>query len=187
MINQVAEMLKRLKRVIFGNDEPPKQLPIKEEECIVVGEEISAYEIKGDKEIPLPESNIVSKLKVKRREPLLDREDTDGEKDKKEEVKTESKVVIQKILPTILTVRMKSPHDFENLKKIIDHDVIIINHEEISLEAFEKEFLDFKRYMETLNYSLWRVDDNVILIARADVDIDRYRSETVVESVKNNK
>ena len=111
---------------------------------------------------------------------------TEEEKDKEEEVKTETKVVIQKILPKVLTVRMKSPHEFETLKKIIDHDVIIINHEDIALEAFEKIFLDFKRYMETLNYSLWKVDDNVILIVRSDIDIDRYRSETVVESVKDN-
>ncbi|HID47352.1 MAG TPA: hypothetical protein EYP47_01425 [Methanococcaceae archaeon] len=178
-------MLKRLKRFILGNDDPPKQLPIKEE-YVVIGEEASAYEIKGDEEIPLPESKIVSKLKLKRREPPLDGEDKpEGEIIKKEE-KSESKVVIQKILPKILTVRMKSPHDFENLKKIIDHDVIIINHEDISLEAFEKEFLDFKKYVETLNYSLWRVDDNVILIVRSDVDIDRYKSETVVEGIGSN-
>ena len=186
MMDQVAEMLKKLKRAIFGNDEPPTQLPIKEE-YIVIGEEASAYEIKEGEEIPLPESKIVSKLKVRRREPIVEGEDTtEEEKDKEEEVKTETKVVIQKILPKVLTVRMKSPHEFETLKKIIDHDVIIINHEDIALEAFEKIFLDFKRYMETLNYSLWKVDDNVILIVRSDIDIDRYRSETVVESVKDN-
>jgi len=185
MMNQVSEMLKKLKRAIFGNDEPPTPVPIEDGKYVVIGEEASAYEIKGDKEIPLPESKIVSKLKVKRREPLLDEEETEEIK-KEEEEKTESKVVIQKILPKVLTVRMKSPHDFENLKKIIDHDVIIINHEEITLEAFEKEFLDFKKYMETLNYSLWKVDDNVILIVRSDVDIDRYKSETIVESMKNN-
>lgn len=186
MINQVAEMLKRLKRVIFGNDEPPKQLPIKDDEYIIVGEEASAYEIKGDEEIPLPESKIVSKLKVKRREPLLDEENISEGNEKEGDMKSETKVVVQKILPKILTVRMKSPHEFETLKKIIDHDVIIINHEEITLEAFEKIFLDFKKYMETLNYSLWKVDDNVILIVRSDIDIDRYRSETVVENVRNN-
>ena len=68
MINQVAEMLKRLKRAIFGNDEPPRQLPIKDDGYVIVGKEASAYEIKGDEEIPLPESKIVSKLKAKRRE-----------------------------------------------------------------------------------------------------------------------
>jgi len=186
MTNQVAEMLKRLKRVIFGNDETPKQLPIKDDIYVIIGEEASAYEIKGDEEIPLPESKIVSKLKVKRREPIIDKEEINREENEEEsDEKTESKVVVQKILPKVLTVRMKSPHEFETLKRIIDHDVIIINHEEITLEAFEKEFLDFKKYMETLNYSLWKVDDNVILIVRSDVDIDRYKSETVVESIRN--
>ncbi|HIQ32148.1 MAG TPA: hypothetical protein EYH55_01525 [Methanothermococcus okinawensis] len=168
-------MLKRLKRFIFGNDEPPKQLPIKEE-YYIVGEEASAYEIKGKEKIPLQESKVVSKLKVRRREPLLEDENENNGKDEKD---------VKKILPRVLTARLKSPHDFENLKKIIDHDVIIINHEEVSLEIFRKEFLDFKKYMETLNYYLWRVDDNVILIAHTDVDIDRYKSETLVESVKN--
>ena len=179
-------MLKRLKRVFFGNDKPPTPVPVEDQEYTIVGEEISAYEIKEGEKIPLPESTIVSKVKIKKRESQLDSEDRDVEEEKKEGNRKTTKV-IQKILPTILTVRIKSPHDFENLKKIVDHDVIIINHEEITLEVFEKEFLDFKRYLETLNYSLWRVDDNVILIARTDVDIDRYKSETVVESVKNNK
>ena len=186
MIKQVAEMLKKLKRIIFGNDEPPKPVPIKEEDyTIIVGKEALAYEIKEGEEIPLEGSTIVSKVKTKRREPLLDGEDTGGENNNGEEKRATK--VIQKILPTILTVRMKSPHDLENLKKIVDHDVIIINNEEISLEAFEKEFIDFKKYMETLNYSLWKVDDNVMLIVRSDVDIDKYKSETVVESMKNNR
>jgi len=173
-------MLKRLKRFILGNDEPPKQLPIKED-YIIIDEKPSAYEIRGDEEIPLHKSKIVSKLEVEKRESLLD-----SEEDKNNSREKEGKVDIQKILPRVLTARLKSPHDFENLKKIIDHDVIIINHEEMSLEAFEKEFLDFKKYMETLNYSLWRVDDNVILIAHSDVNIDKYKSETLVKSVRNN-
>ena len=176
-------MFKKLKRVIFGNDDPPKQLPINED-YIVIGEEASAYEIKGNEEIPIPESNIVSKIKkIERKKHGSIDEDKDkiaGEYDegKDDNAKSDVKIITQKIVPKLLTVRMKSPHELENLKKIIEHDVIIINYEEISLDAFEKIFLDFKRYMETLNYSLWMVDDNVILIVKSEVDIDKYKSES---------
>lgn len=77
-------MFKRLKRMVFKNDAPPKQLPIKED-YVVIGEEASAYEIKGNEEIPIPESNIVSKVKKigRKKHDLID-EDKDkivGEND----------------------------------------------------------------------------------------------------------
>jgi len=175
-------MFKKIKRVIFGNDDPPNQLPI-EDDYVVIGEEASAYEIKGNEKIPIPESNIVSKIKKieRKKHDLIDeyKEKIVGESDKGiGDSESQVKIVTQKIVPKLLTARLKSPHEFENLKNIIDHDVIIINYEEIALEAFEKIFLDFKRYMETLNYSLWMVDDNVILIVKSEVDIDRYKSES---------
>ncbi|MBW9222283.1 hypothetical protein KKP97_04460 [Methanothermococcus sp. SCGC AD-155-C09] len=186
-------MLNRLKRMVFKNDDPPEQLPIDEPGYEIVGKVASASEIKGNKEIPLPESNIVSKIKKvsRKKHDLIDKYDDKiiiGENDvgKDDNIKSNVKVITQKILPKLLTARLKSPHEFENLKKIIDHDIIIINYEEIALEAFEKIFLDFKRYMETLNYSLWMVDDNVILIVKSEVDIDKYKSESSIAKQDNN-
>ena len=187
-------MLNRLKRMVFKNDDPPEQLPIDEPGYEIVGKVASASEIKGNKEIPLPESNIVSKIKKvnRKKHDLIDEYNNKiiGEKDVGNDdddgVKSNVKVITQKILPKLLTARLKSPHEFENLKKIIDHDIIIINHEEIALEAFEKIFLDFKRYMETLDYSLWMVDDNVILIVKSEVDIDKYKSESSIAKQDNN-
>jgi hypothetical protein len=146
-------MFKKIKRIFVGNKDLPAQVPVHEEEYVVIGEEYSAYEIKDSEEIPLPKN------------------------ESPEEEATENvKVITKKIMPRILTTRIKSPDDFENIKEIVEHDLIIINLEEIPVEAIEKEFIDFKRYLETLGYSLGRIGENIILAVKSDVDIDRYVS-----------
>ncbi|WP_292460986.1 hypothetical protein [Methanothermococcus sp.] len=159
-------MLKKIKKAIFGNDEPPVQVPVQDDEYIIIGEEPSAYEIKEDKEIPLPEPKAEPKIELEKPE----------DKTNIEKPKPEVKIITKKIMPKILTTRIKSPEDFKNLKTIIEHDVIIINLEDVPVEAIEKEFLDFKKYLETLNYKLGKVDENVILAIKSGINIDKYTS-----------
>jgi len=143
-------MFKKIKRIFVGNKELPAQVPVHEEEYVVIGQAYPAYEIKESKEIPLPK-----------------------EKPSDEKVK----VVKHKIYPRVLTTRIKSPEDFEHIKNIVEHDVLIINLEEVPIEAIVKEFNDFKKYLETLDYNLGRVGENTILAIKSDVELDKYVSE----------
>lgn len=152
-------MFKKIKRIFVGNKDLPTQIPVHEEEYVVIGEEYSAYEIKDSEEIPLPKKESLE-----------------------EESEEKVKVITKKIMPRMLTTRIKSPDDFENIKKIVEHDLIIINLEEVPIEAIEKEFIDFKRYLETLGYNLGRIGENIVLAVKSDVDIDRYVSEKPTEN-----
>ena len=160
----MVKMIKKLKRSIFGNDKPPVQVPIAEdEEYIVVGEEPTAYEIKEDKEIPIPK-------------PEPEKKDNKEEKKEKED-KPQLKIITKKITPKLLTIRIKSPDDFDNIKKIVEHDLLVITID-VPPEAILKEFLDFKGYLETMNYNLGKVEENVILAYKSEITIDRYPPKT---------
>ena len=154
-------MFKKIKKAIFGNDEPPVQVPVQEDEYTIIGEEATAYEIKDNEEIPI--SGAKSEIENEARDSV-------------EEARPEVKVITKKIMPKLLTARVKSPDDFENLKKLVEHDMIIINLEDVPVEAIVKEFSDFKKYLETLDYNLGKVDENVILAVKSGIDIDRYTS-----------
>jgi hypothetical protein len=161
-------MIKKLKRSIFGNDKPPVQVPIEDEEYIVVGEEPAAYEIKDNNKIPIPKT--------------MEFENTgDKKKEKKEKEKEESKpqlkIITKKIMPKMLTIRIKSPDDFDNIKKLVEHDLIVITID-VPPEAIVKEFLDFKGYLETMNYNLGKVEENVIIAYKSGIIIDRYPPKT---------
>jgi hypothetical protein len=165
-------MIKKIKRSIFGNDKPPVQVPVDDEEYILVGEEPSAYEIREDGEVPLT----TSKFGKKSNEQDDDNEKTDNKKSKeknKDESKPQLKIITKKIMPKLLTIRLKSPDDFDNIKNIVEHDLIIITID-VPPEAIVKEFLDFKGYLETMNYSLGKIEENVILAYKKDITIDRY-------------
>ena len=160
----MVKMIKKLKRSIFGSDKPPVQVPIGDEEYIVVGEEPTAYEIKKDKAIPIP----------KPEEP--EKKDHKEEKKEKED-KPQLKIITKKITPKLLTIRIKSPDDFDNIKKIVEHDLLVITID-VPPEAILKEFLDFKGYLETMNYNLGKVEENVILAYKSEITIDRYPPKT---------
>ena len=161
----MVKMIKKLKRSIFGNDKPPVQVPVVEdEEYIVVGEEPTAYEIKKDDVIPIP----------KPEEP--EKKDHKEEKKEKED-KPQLKIITKKITPKLLTIRIKSPDDFDNIKKIVEHDLLVITID-VPPEAILKEFLDFKGYLETMNYNLGKVEENVILAYKSEITIDRYPPKT---------
>ncbi|AEH07482.1 hypothetical protein [Methanothermococcus okinawensis] len=173
-------MFKKIKKAIgIGNDKPPVQIPVEEDEYIVIGDEPAAYELKDDKEIPLQKHD--KELNMDFKEPQLNLEKSkDISTSSTENSKPEVKIITKKIMPKILTTRVKSPEDFENLKTIVEHDIIIINLEDVPVEAIEKEFLDFKKYLETLNYNLGKIDENVILAIKSGINIDKYTS-TVAE------
>ncbi|AEF95615.1 hypothetical protein [Methanotorris igneus] len=152
-------MLRKIKRIFVGNKELPQQIPIKEEEYVIIGEDAPAYEIVGSEQIPLTE-----------------------EKEKEEDrEKIEEKVIekVIKIPPKILTIRIKTPEDFINVREMIEHDIVIVNLEEIPVEGVIKDFLDFKKYLETLGYKLGRVGEYVILAVKDNVNIDRYSPQTI--------
>ncbi|EHP88576.1 hypothetical protein [Methanotorris formicicus] len=149
-------MLKKIKRIFVGNKELPQQIPIKEDDYIVIGEEVPAYEIVGSEQIPLTE-----------------KKEDDGD--------IEEKVIekVIKIPPKILTVRIKTPEDFIRVREIIEHDIVIVNLEEIPVEGIIKDFLDFKKYLETLGYKLGRAGEYVILAVKDNVEIDRYSPQNI--------
>ncbi|WP_459201371.1 hypothetical protein [Methanococcus sp. CF] len=149
-------MFKKIKRIFVGNKELPTQVPVQDEEYVVIGQEYSAYEIKESEKIPITQDTSENKVQV----------------------------IKHKIYPRVLTTRIKSPQDFEYIKKIVEHDVIVINLEEVPIEAIIKEFNDFKKYLETLDYSLGRVGENTILAIKSDVDVDKYVSEEPVHEVE---
>ncbi|AEK20555.1 hypothetical protein [Methanococcus maripaludis] len=149
-------MFKKIKRIFVGNKELPTQVPVQDEEYVVIGQEYSAYEIKESEKIPIQEDTSENKVQV----------------------------IKHKIYPRVLTTRIKSPQDFEYIKNIVEHDVILINLEEVPIEAIIKEFNDFKKYLETLDYSLGRVGENTILAIKSDVEMDKYVSEEPVHEVE---
>ena len=149
-------MFKKIKRIFVGNKELPTQVPVHEEEYVVIGQEYSAYEIKESEKIPITQETSENKVQV----------------------------IKHKIYPRVLTTRIKSPEDFEYIKNIVEHDVILINLEEVPIEAIIKEFNDFKKYLETLDYSLGRVGENTILAIKSDVEVDKYVSEEPVHEVE---
>ena len=149
-------MFKKIKRIFVGNKELPTQVPVQDEEYVVIGQEYSAYEIKESEKIPIQEDTSENKVQV----------------------------IKHKISPRVLTTRIKSPQDFEYIKNIVEHDVILINLEEVPIEAIIKEFNDFKKYLETLDYSLGRVGENTILAIKSDVEMDKYVSEEPVHEVE---
>jgi len=149
-------MFKKIKRIFVGNKELPTQVPVHEEEYVVIGQEYSAYEIKESEKIPITQETSDNKPQV----------------------------IKHKIYPRVLTTRIKSPEDFEHIKNIVEHDVIVINLEEVPIEAIIKEFNDFKKYLETLDYSLGRVGENTILAIKSDVEVDKYVSEEPVHEVE---
>ncbi|ABO34359.1 hypothetical protein [Methanococcus maripaludis] len=149
-------MFKKIKRIFVGNKELPTQVPVHEEEYVVIGQEYSAYEIKESEKIPITQETSENKVQV----------------------------IKHKIYPRVLTTRIKSPEDFEYIKNIVEHDVIVINLEEVPIEAIIKEFNDFKKYLETLDYSLGRVGENTILAIKSDVEVDKYVSEEPVHEVE---
>jgi hypothetical protein len=155
-------MLKKIKRIFVGNKELPQQIPIKEEDYVVIGEEPPAYEIIGSEQIPLTEEK--------------------GEDEEKTEERVIEKVV--KIIPRIFTIRIRTPEDFINVREMIEHDIIIVNLEEIPVEGVMKDFLDFKKYLETLGYRLGRVGEYVILAVKDSVEIDRYSPQHVEVNVE---
>jgi len=156
-------MLKKIKRIFVGNKELPQQIPIKEEDYVVIGEEPPAYEIIGSEQIPLTEEK--------------------GEDEEKTEERVIEKVV--KIIPRIFTIRIRTPEDFINVREMIEHDIIIVNLEEIPVEGVMKDFLDFKKYLETLGYRLGRVGEYVILAVKDSVEIDRYSPQHVEVNVED--
>jgi len=149
-------MFKKIKRIFVGNKELPTQVPVQDEEYVVIGQKYSAYEIKESEKIPIQEDTSENKVQV----------------------------IKHKIYPRVLTTRIKSPQDFEYIKNIVEHDVILINLEEVPIEAIIKEFNDFKKYLETLDYSLGRVGENTILAIKSDVEMDKYVSEEPVHEVE---
>ncbi len=162
----MVKMIKKLKRSIFGNDEPPVQVPV-DDEYIIVGEEHQSYEITEDGELPTPKTQ---KFGDKEKE-------KDNKKDTKEESKPQLKIITKKVMPKLLTIRIKSPDDFDNIKKIVEHDLLIITID-VPPEAIVKEFLDFKGYLETMNYNLGKVEENVILAYKSGINIDKYPQKT---------
>jgi hypothetical protein len=121
----------------------------------------------------------------KKKEPVAtatpEPEKKDNKEEKKEkEDKPQLKIITKKIMPKLLTIRIKSPDDFDNIKKLVEHDLLIITID-VPPEAILKEFLDFKGYLETMNYNLGKVEENVILAYKAGINIDRYPLKTAEE------
>lgn len=164
----MVKMIKKLKRSIFGNDKPPVQVPVDDEEYIVVGEEHTPYEIKENSKTSIPKTEEFEKKDYKKE----DKKEKEKEKEK-EESKPQIKIITKKITPKILTIRIKTPDDFDSIKEIVEHDLLVITID-VPPEAIVKEFLDFKGYLETMNYNLGKVEENVILAYKSDITIDRY-------------
>jgi len=160
----MVKMIKKLKRSIFGNDKPPVQVPVDDEEYIVVGEEHAPYEIKEDIKTSIPKTEEFEKKEGKKEE---------KKEKEKEESKPQIKIITKKITPKILTIRIKTPDDFDSIKEIVEHDLLVIIID-VPPEAIVKEFLDFKGYLETMNYNLGKVEENVILAYKSGITIDRY-------------
>ncbi|ABR56080.1 hypothetical protein [Methanococcus aeolicus] len=168
----VKKAIDKLKLKLFGNDGPPVQVPV-DDDYVVIGEEYSSEEVNDRgyvenviKNPPAPEplKEITDKNKIK----------IEIKEKPEVESKPKIKIVKEKIPPKLLTARIKAPDDFDNLKKIIEHDVVIINLEDIPIEAIIKEFSDFKKYLETMDYTLGKIDESVIIAVKSGIKLDRY-------------
>jgi hypothetical protein len=171
----VKKAIDKLKLKLFGNDEPPVQIPV-DEDYVVVGEEYSSNVVER---VEYGEEDIVKdsqKSKLLNEKEILNKNKMDIKEEYVAEPKPEIKVIKEEITPKLLTARINAPEDFNNLKKIIEHDIIIINLEDIPVEAIIKEFSDFRKYLEIMDYNLGKIDENVIIAVKSGIKLDKYSS-----------
>ncbi|MBP2143062.1 hypothetical protein J2127_000203 [Methanococcus voltae] len=161
-------MLRKIKRIFVGNKELPAQVPIKEEEYVIYGDQKKELATKSD-EIPKQAMIVSDEVKPEVQETVAVPEE-------------KIKIVTEKINPKMIIARIKSPEDFEYLKDRLNreiYDVFIINLEEVPIEAIIKQFSDFRKYLETLGYNLGGLSENIILAYRDEVDLDKYVSDAI--------
>ncbi|MCS3900559.1 hypothetical protein [Methanococcus voltae] len=173
-------MLRKIKRIFVGNKELPAQVPIKEEEYVIYGENKGKLPIKNEERIPIQE--VPEKVAIS--EDIQPAPETQPQTVNVPEEKI--KIITEKINPKMIIARIKSPEDFEYLKERLNkeiYDVFIINLEEVPIEAIIKQFSDFRKYLETLGYNLGGLSENIILAYRDEVELDKYVSDAIAKSM----
>ncbi len=182
-------VMKKLKK-LFGGKQPPRQIPIEEEYVVIKGsDEPPAYMVKEDESVPMydrEEKNIIRKEKKKI---SLEEKESDDFKDlsdikkelEKEKEETKIKIIHKKIMPKLLTIRINKPNDFIDVRNMVEHDVIIIIVD-LPLDAIVQDFLEFKRFLETMSYKLGKIDEHIFLAYKVDVELSKYPTDNNIKN-----
>ena len=185
----ITMVMKKLKK-LFGGKQPPRQIPIEEEYVVIKGsDEPPAYMVKEDESVPMydrEEKNIIRKEKKKI---SLEEKESDDFKDlsdikkelEKEKEETKIKIIHKKIMPKLLTIRINKPNDFIDVRNMVEHDVIIIIVD-LPLDAIVQDFLEFKRFLETMSYKLGKIDEHIFLAYKVDVELSKYPTDNNIKN-----
>ncbi|WP_456471659.1 hypothetical protein [Methanocaldococcus sp.] len=140
--------LKKIIRKLKGNKDLPKKIDVEDEEYITLEE-------------PKPEPVVEEK-----------------EEEKEKEIVEVVKEIEVKVPPKLFVARLRHPADMDVVKEnAMNCDIMILNVEELPENILNKEFADLKNYLNTLNFNMGWVGENVLLVFKNDVELYKHVSK----------
>ncbi len=170
----VKKIMDKLKSKLTGNkDKPPVQIPVEDEEYVVIGEKYKEYDLEEEDEIEEDKTPEIINNKII--EPNFNEIKKPTIEEKVVEVEEQIIEIPEKPeIPKLLVIKINRPEDFNLSKSCIEHEIVLINLENIPIETIAKEFSDFKGYMETMDYKVGKINEYTIIGVKNNINIDKY-------------